>query len=92
MRDRIVHGAWGEGPTKPGDLTQTRTFGLGKPRPPFDWVLDYAGTFEVVKKIDALANDLWQFNLELALAHSAGGFASVGNALKQISRKPDPGS
>lgn len=53
LRDKIVHNSWGGGGTDGSDARGV--FNWSKPRPAFDWKLDFGGIKAVAVRIDALA-------------------------------------
>lgn len=87
QRDRIIHGSWSGGVHEgPWTQQQMTVFNWSKPHPPFDWKLDYGGIVSVVKRIDGLAFDLFEFVMKHA---SVTEGATFGAALRNIRRKPD---
>jgi hypothetical protein len=86
MRDKIVHGTWGDKNEAPKAGSDTHgTFSLGRPGHPFDWRLDYGGIVQVALRIDALQAAMFDFAIQ------ANGTTSeqftFGSALRKIQLK-----
>lgn len=83
LRDKIVHGTWGDKKTVEQGADTHGPFSLGKPGHPFDWKLDYGGILNVAVRIDHLHARMFD------LALTANGEGQVpqfrfGDALRRI--------
>jgi hypothetical protein len=94
-RDRIIHGTWSSDqpapaePDNPGpDDRATHVSGTTKPKPAFEWKLDYARIMETASKIAAVPGEIGEY-----LVNVMGRPPNflMSDALKHISRKPDHG-
>jgi hypothetical protein len=59
LRDRIVHNSWGDDGASGAGKDARGVFNWSKPRPVFDWKLDFGGIKALAVRIDALAY-AWQ--------------------------------
>jgi hypothetical protein len=95
-RDKIIHGTWSSTqppPPQPDDPPPsheaTHVSGTAKPKPAFEWKLNYERILETALKIDGVTFDLMNY-----LAHVVGRPRQflMSEALRRISRNPHPGN
>jgi hypothetical protein len=92
-RDRIIHGTWSSDqpapvePDNPGPNDRaTHVSATAKPKPAFEWKLDYGRIMETASKIAAVPREISEY---LVNAMGRPPNFLMSDALKRISRKTD---
>lgn len=93
-RDRIIHGTWSSDqpappePDNPGPNDRaTRVSSTAKPKPAFEWRLDYSRIVETASKIAAVPAEISEYLVNV-MGRPPNFWMS--DALKHISRKASP--
>jgi hypothetical protein len=88
LRDRIIHGSWGDNGRLLIDDPEARgAFNWLQPHPPFDWKLDYGKIKEVAERVDDLAFR-WS---HAAISGEIGSDIKLSDALRNKLHKPSHG-